>query len=286
VHSSWQTYFDNLQIEPLIHAPGASPPTVTDRMTPGPEVTKQEAPSEPQSSSTLADYAKVQLLVRAYQARGHEKARIDPLEIRGLFDGSTTASANELTTEYYGFTAADLDRHFQLGPGVLPRFAGNHSSLKLREIVDICERTYCGSYAVEYLHIADRERCDWIRDRLEIPNPINYSTSEKAQILDRLTWSATFEKFLATKYPNKKRYGLDGGESLTPGIKALVDHSVDKHGIKNIVIGSQHRGRLSIMSNLIRRPNKVMFYEFSHRVRATHATQSGVVIYTTCMLAS
>ena len=84
-----------------------------------------------------------------------------------------------------------------------------------------------GSIGVEYIHIPDRERCDWIRQRVEVPRPYKYTIEEKAMILDRMIWSDSFERFVASKYPSEKRFGLEGGESLIPGMKALVStHSL------------------------------------------------------------
>jgi 2-oxoglutarate dehydrogenase complex dehydrogenase (E1) component-like enzyme len=79
-----------------------------------------------------------------------------------------------------------------------------------------------GSIGVEYIHIPDRAQCDWIRERIETPEPFKYSVEEKRVILDRLTWSDSFERFVASKYPSEKRFGLEGGETLIPGMKAMV----------------------------------------------------------------
>ena len=215
------------------------------------------------SASELTDHLKVQLLVRAYQARGHHKAKVDPLNIRGGVEEFGYHEPKELELDHYGFTEADLDKEFTLGPGILPRFATpTRSSMTLREIIAACEKIYCGSYGVEYIHIPDRRSCDWIRDRFEIPQPYKYSVDEKRRILDRLIWSSSFESFLATKFPNDKRFGLEGGESLVPGMKAMIDRSVE-HGIRDIVIGMPHRGRLNVLSNVVRKPNESIFSEFS-----------------------
>ena len=79
-----------------------------------------------------------------------------------------------------------------------------------------------GSIGIEYIHIPDRAQCDWIRQRVETPEPFKYTKEEKEMILDRLVWSDSFERFVSTKYPSEKRFGLEGGESLIPGMKALV----------------------------------------------------------------
>ena len=89
----------------------------------------------------------------------------------------------------------------------------------------------------------------------------NYSVADKKRILDRLIWSITFEQFCAVKFTNYKRFGLDGGESMVPGIKAMVDRCAD-HGVEDPVMGLNHRGRISVMSNLFRKPDEAIFNEF------------------------
>ncbi|KAI5289552.1 2-oxoglutarate dehydrogenase E1 component, partial [Ascosphaera atra] len=217
----------------------------------------------PGSGSQISSHLRVQLLVRAYQARGHHKAKVDPLGIRGEKEAFGYSKPPELELSYYGFTEKDLDEEFELGPGILPRFATDtRTKMTLREIRDACERIYCGSYGIEYIHIPDRNLCDWIRDRFEIPTPYKYSVDEKRRILDRLIWSSSFESFLATKFPNDKRFGMEGAETLVPGMKALIDRSVE-HGVQDIVIGMPHRGRLNVLSNVVRKPNESIFSEFS-----------------------
>ena len=211
----------------------------------------------------VTNHLNVQLLVRAYQSRGHHKAKTDPLGIRGEAEAFGYRKPKELELDHYGFTEADLEQEFTLGPGILPRFVTDSSqSMKLKDIIAACERTYCGSVGIEYIHIPDREQCDWIRNRIEIPTPYKYSVDDKRRILDRLIWSSSFETFLATKYPNDKRFGLEGCETLVPGMKALIDRSVD-YGVKDIVIGMPHRGRLNVLSNVVRKPNESIFSEFS-----------------------
>lgn len=119
-----------------------------------------------------------------------------------------------------------------------------------------------GAIGIQYIHIPDKEQCDWIRERVEIPKPWNYTIDEKRMILDRLIWSESFEKFIASKYPNEKRFGLEGCESLIPGMKALIDRSVD-HGVKHVMMGMPHRGRLNVLANVIRKPIEAILNEFS-----------------------
>jgi 2-oxoglutarate dehydrogenase E1 component len=261
VHISWQVYFHNMEDGSMPISQAFTPPPNISSSSSGvlPNVALSEASGQ---NSEVGKHLQVQLLVRAYQVRGHHKAKIDPLGIRSDVDWFDVGKPKELELSHYGFTEQDLDSSFELGPGILPRFAkGGRERMTLREIVAACEKIYCGSYGVEYVHILDRTQCDWIRDRVEVPQPFKYSTDEKRRILDRLIWSSSFESFLNSKYPNDKRFGLEGCETLVPGMKALIDRSVD-YGVQDIVIGQPHRGRLNMLSNVVRKPNESIFSEF------------------------
>ncbi|KAK7524845.1 2-oxoglutarate dehydrogenase-like protein E1 component [Phyllosticta citriasiana] len=264
VHVSWQVYFRNMEEgEMPVSQAFQPPPTIVPAPIGGlPAFTTPGLGMDGQSTEVMK-HLKVQLLVRAYQARGHHKAKIDPLGIRGEAVQFGYSKPKELELEHYNFSEKDLDEEFTLGPGILPKFkAEGRDKMTLREIISACERIYCGSYGVEYIHIPDREQCDWLRERLEVPQPYKYSVDEKRRVLDRLIWGSSFESFLATKYPNDKRFGLEGGETLIPGMKALIDRSVD-YGVKDIVIGMPHRGRLNVLSNVVRKPNESIFSEFA-----------------------
>jgi 2-oxoglutarate dehydrogenase E1 component len=262
VHVSWQVYFKNVESGEMPVSRAFTPPPT---LVPNATGTAVGVALGHHDLSEVTNHLKVQLLVRAYQARGHHKAQIDPLGIRNEDKGKGFGNVRpkELTLDHYGFTESDLSTEYTLGPGILPRFkCDGREKMTLREIVDACERIYCGSYGVEFIHIPDREKCDWLRERLEVPQPFQYSIDERRRILDRLIWSSSFESFLSTKYPNDKRFGLEGCETLVPGMKALIDRSVD-YGVKDIVIGMPHRGRLNVLSNVVRKPNESIFSEFA-----------------------
>lgn len=269
VHISWQVYFKNMESGTMPASQAFQPPpTIVPTPTGG--VPSFVPGGNLGGDSDVAKHLKVQLLVRAYQVRGHHKAKIDPLGIKSTADiRYGNSNPRELDLDHYGFTEKDLDTEYTLGPGILPRFAvEGKEKMTLREIIAACEKIYCGSYGVEYVHIPDREQCDWIRERIEIPKPYSYSQDEKRRILDRLIWASCFESFLNQKYPNDKRFGLEGCETLVPGMKALIDRSVD-FGIKDIVIGMPHRGRLNVLSNVVRKPNESIFSEFSGTAEAS-----------------
>ncbi|GME58249.1 oxoglutarate dehydrogenase (succinyl-transferring), E1 component [Neofusicoccum parvum] len=211
-------------------------------------------------NSDVSKILKVQQMVHAYQSLGHLKAKVNPLNLQG--SGIASKIPAELELSHYGFTDADLNCSFPLDGTSLPNFGHGRQSITLREIVSKLEESYCGSVGVEYTHIPDREKQEWIRSRLEVPQPARFSSEEKKELLHGLASASSFEKFIATKYPVEKRYGLDGGESLVPGMKALVNRCVE-HGAKDVIVGSQHRGRLNVMSNVMGLPNELVFQRFA-----------------------
>lgn len=258
VHVSWDAYFKNMQSSNVSPSKAFQPPpTIVPTVSGG---AAGFVPGSEELGEDVVTHLKVQLLVRAYQVRGHQKSKIDPL---GISFGDSNPVPKELTLDHYGFTESDLNKKITLGPGILPRFAEQgKKTLTLKEIIETCERLYCLTYAVEYIHIPSKEQCDWLRERIEIPKPFSYSPDEKRQILDRLIWAGSFESFLSTKFPSDKRFGLEGSESIVPGLKALIDTSVE-YGIEDIVIGMPHRGRLNMLSNVVRKPNESIFSEFA-----------------------
>lgn len=231
-------------------------------------------PAHIPTAQTIEEHLKVQLLIRAYQVRGHLKAKIDPLQImQPIRDWSP---APELEMEYYGFGKEDLSKKFYLGKDVLKRLKRSaDGSLELGEIISYLNEMYCSSIGFEYTHIPDRSQCNWLRDRIEVhgglggTNTANNNTAEqteerkeKIRLLDRLIWAEGFERFVALKFPGEKRFGLEGAESLIPGLKALIDRAVGEGGVEHIVMGMAHRGRLNVLANVIRKPIEAIFSEF------------------------
>lgn len=246
VDDSWDIYFKNLTRGVPLPSAGIAGPTVHESM-------------------------QLLLLVRAYQINGHMKARIDPLNLE------ERKAPDDLNPSTHGFTAADLDRQFYLGVGTVSGFLSENRPVEtLRNILNRLEETYCGSVGYEYMHIADRERCNWLRERIETMKPWRYSTDRSEVFLDRLIWSTNFEKFLASKWSTAKRFGLEGGETLIPGMKEMFDRAADL-GVENIVIGMPHRGRLNVLSNVVRKPLKHIFSEFSG---GTKPAEEKVGLYT------
>ncbi|KAL2896987.1 2-oxoglutarate dehydrogenase mitochondrial [Bienertia sinuspersici] len=209
------------------------------------------------SGQTIQESMKLLLLVRAYQVNGHLKAKLDPLNL----DNRQVPVA--LNPDFYGFTESDLDRDFFIGVWKSSGFLSENRPVKtLRSILDRLEETYCGSIGYEYMHINDREKCNWLQERIETPTPVEYSKDRCKVMLDRLVWSTEFENFLANKWSTAKRFGLEGCEALIPGMKEMIDRSAEL-GVESIVMGMAHRGRLNVLGNVLRKPLHQIFSEFS-----------------------
>ncbi|CDP00048.1 unnamed protein product [Coffea canephora] len=149
----------------------------------------QAATSPGISGQTIQESMRLLLLVRAYQVYGHLKATLDPLglEQREIPD--------DLDPALNGFSEADLDREFFIGVWRMSGFLSENRPVQtLRAILTRLEQAYCGAIGYEYMHIADREKCNWLRDRIETPTPMEYSRDRREVILDRLMWSSQFER--------------------------------------------------------------------------------------------
>lgn len=209
------------------------------------------------SGQTIQESMRLLLLVRAYQVNGHMKAKLDPL---GLEERKIP---DELNLALYGFTEADLDREFFLGVWNMSGFLSENRPVQtLRSILTRLEQAYCGSIGYEYMHIPDRDKCNWLREKIETPAATQFSRERREVIFDRLAWSTLFENFLATKWTSAKRFGLEGGETLIPGMKEMFDRASDL-GVESIVMGMAHRGRLNVLGNVVRKPIRRIFCEFS-----------------------
>lgn len=217
------------------------------------------SPSPALQPTTVDNQAKVERLVRAYRDFGHLNAKTNPLNI----PGKQPVAVPELNPSLYGLTTADMDQMFRIDAETLPHFtAANNASMTLRDIIKTCESIYCGTIATEYTHLQTLEERNWIRDHIESPNPRGFSAKEKKHILNSLIRATSFEEFLAAKFPNAKRFGLEGVESQLPAVEAIIDISAE-HGVRNIVFPCCHRGKLNILSNVGQKPNELIFSEFA-----------------------
>lgn len=264
VHVSWAAFFKNLEAGAPLGEGWVIPPTLATAphfmAPPTQQAVQQQVQNLAGGDKLLEDHLKVQLLIRAYQFRGHELASLDPLGM------SNPEKPAELSLSMYGFTEADLDREFfTYASGLHAGLLAGKPRRTLREIISILDRAYCKSLGVEFMHMRSRERANWIRKKLELDVTPEPSREDRLIILDRLLWATKFEQFLKSKWNTTKRFGLEGSESLIPGLKALIDRSSDL-GVENVVVGMAHRGRLNVLGNVLRKPLAQIFHEFEHGV--------------------
>jgi 2-oxoglutarate dehydrogenase E1 component len=196
------------------------------------------------------DSVRALMLIRAYRIRGHFFAKLDPLGIEAPRD------REELDPRTYGFTDADFDRKIFLDH-VLGLEYGT-----LREIVAICERTYCQTLGVEFMHITNAAQKAWIQERIEGPDKeISFTREGRRAILNKLIEAEGFEKFCDLKFTGTKRFGLDGAESLIPALEQIIKRGGNL-GVKEIVLGMPHRGRLNVLTQVMGKPHRALFHEF------------------------
>jgi 2-oxoglutarate dehydrogenase E1 component len=196
------------------------------------------------------DSVRALMLIRAYRARGHFHANLDPLGLQ------PPNNEEELDPSAYGFGEADLDR-----PIFLDKVLGLQFGT-IRQIVGILRRTYCQTLGVEFLHISDGAQKGWIQERIEGPDKeITFTREGKRAILNKLVETEGFEKFCDVKFTGTKRFGLDGGESMIPALEQIIKRG-GALGVREIIIGMPHRGRLNVLAQVMGKPHRAIFHEF------------------------
>jgi 2-oxoglutarate dehydrogenase E1 component len=233
----------------------AAPPPAKEATATGAKIAAKAAEAgvtltEDQIQRAVLDSIRALMIIRAYRIRGHLAADLDPLGI------APKGSHPELDPASYGFTEADMDR-----PIFIDNVLGlTHASM--RQIVDIVKRTYCGTFALQYMHISDPEQASWLKERIEgYGKEIQFTREGRKAILNKLVEAEGYEKFLHVKYMGTKRFGLDGGEALIPAMEQIIKRG-GALGVKDVIIGMPHRGRLNILANVMQKPYRAIFHEF------------------------
>ncbi len=199
--------------------------------------------------STL-DSIRALRLIRAFRINGHLIADLDPLGI------SEREYPQELDYKSYGFIESDLEKEIFID-GSLGLEKG-----KLKNIIKILKETYSASIGVEFLHIQQADQKQWVQERIEeVRNKTNFTNEGKKAIYKRLVESELFEQFLDKKFLGTKRYGIEGGEAMIPGIEQIVKQAC-LSGIEDIIIGTAHRGRLTLLSSVLEMPYKKILSKF------------------------
>ncbi len=236
VDEDWQRYFQRLPAVPAsAEAPAAWPPR------------SREGRPGPAAAGGEGFQARVDRLVQAYREYGHLRARLDPL-------GLERRPASGTALSEHGLSPADLDREVVTLEG--------EGSTTLREVVERLEETYCRTLGVELGHIHDEDLRRWLEQRMErTRNHVSLDPEVKKKLLEKLVEADVFESFLGTRFLGAKRFSLEGADSLLPLIELAIDRAVG-HGVRNVVIGMAHRGRLNVLANVLGKPIREIFAEF------------------------
>lgn len=207
--------------------------------------------TDAQVQRAVLDSLRALMIIRAYRIRGHLVADLDPLNMR---DEETLHP--ELDPASYGFTDADMDR---------PIFIDNVLGLQvasMRTIMEILTRTYCGTFALQFMHISNPVEAAWLKERIEgYGKEITFTKMGRKAILNKLVEAEGFEKFLHVKYMGTKRFGLDGAEALIPAMEQMIKRG-GALGVKDVIFGMPHRGRLNVLANVMSKPFRAIFNEF------------------------
>jgi 2-oxoglutarate dehydrogenase E1 component len=252
VPADWRTYFEKLPL------PSGSEPDVPHAAIREHFLLQARNRSRVQkigSGSVSSAHERRQVgvlhLISAYRNRGHQQANLDPL---GLMQREAVP---DLQLSHHNLNTADLGTVFQTGS----LFLGKPEAT-LQEIVDCLQSTYCSTLGVEYMHLVDTAERRWLQQRLEsVRSHPNYDAKVKTHLLERLSAAEGLEKYLGNRYPGTKRFGLEGGESLIPLLDEVIQRS-GSYGVKEIVIGMAHRGRLNVLVNTLGKSPSVLFGEF------------------------
>ncbi len=208
--------------------------------------------------------AAVLKLVTAYRSRGHLAAKLDPLDMEHAFTEADLKaigllprpSAPDLDPVFHGLGPGDLDTEFSTGSLAGPQ------KLKLKDLVARLKATYAGSIGTEFMHISDVEQRQWVHEQLErAGGQYGLSVDDKKRVLEKLVQADGLERYLHTKYVGQKRFSLEGGDSLIPLLDELIRRG-GSDGMKDMVIGMAHRGRLNVLVNVLGKSPQKLFNEF------------------------
>jgi len=252
VDASWKQFFESGAGRDYLAGP---PPTQGPRFTPrsifNPGSGNGHGAGAPAiGNDMLAAQVRIGQLISAYRSYGHMKARLDPL---GIWD---RPSPPELDPAFWGFSTADLDRTYST--------AGMQGAeaMTLRELVSVLEETYCRTIGVEFRHIRERAVQSWLHERCETNrNHVQLDNETQRFIFRKLSEAASFEQFLHVKFRGKKRFSLEGGETMIPLLALLIEESA-RQGVREIVIGMPHRGRLNVLVNILGKAYASIFQTF------------------------
>lgn len=264
VSNDWRRFFEQLAGDEPLDGPLREPLPVPHVNGSAASNGRHAPPAAPFSSVSTAPSApaadgsqhlqlmqeKVAQLIRAYRIRGHKIADVNPL-------GGEKPELPRLETDYYGFTAADLDRKFSTAS-----LGGVSGEMTLRELVEHLRETYCRGIGVQFMHLDNFEERDWLLQRMEnCRNRTKLSNREQLRILMRLNEAVIFEEFIQKRFTGAKSFSLEGAETLIPLLELAIERAGEQ-GVDEIVMSMAHRGRLNVLANIFGKSYASIFREF------------------------
>ncbi|MDH3453761.1 MAG: 2-oxoglutarate dehydrogenase E1 component [Desulfuromonadales bacterium] len=213
-------------------------------------------------SDLAAKNSAVDSLIYRYRDLGHLQAGTDPL---------TPGQVNhaQLNLAAFGLTEADLEQTFY--PLRFPK-----QSATLREIIALLKETYCGAIGIEFMHIQDPVKRDWLKQRMEgKSNRPEFGRDEQLHALAKLQEATLFETFLHRKFLGQKRFSLEGGEVIIPLLDSLLSQAAQR-GVSDLIMGMSHRGRLSVLANIFKKPLENIFAEFQDNLELAFVGEGDV----------
>lgn len=244
---TWRTFFDGMSLM----LPGE--PTVA--ATPEPRPAPPSGPRETSESQKIDLELRLRNLIQAYRQRGHLLADLNPLR------SPQTRDFSLLAPKHFGLDGIPNTTRFQ-GAQILGLGRGQDGET-LDKIIDHLQQTYCAQVGVEYMHISDEATRLWLEERMEpTRNRTAYDQASKKVFLEDLIQATFFENFLQTKFTGQKRFSLEGAESTIPAMKQMI-RLLAKQGVREVMIGMAHRGRLNVLVNVLKKSYEQVFSEFS-----------------------
>jgi 2-oxoglutarate dehydrogenase E1 component len=274
VDPQWRSFFAELKDDPILVGKSVQGPAWKAEVTPSPrdetlaaldgnwdaiesalgaklkDVHKDGSHSDAELRQATRDSIRALMMIRAYRMRGHLEADLDPLGLQAKREQELLHPSN------FGFTEADYTRQIFIDGVMGLKFA------TIPQMLTILRRTYCGTIGYEFMHISDPAEKSWLQARIEGPNKeITFTREGKRAILNKLIEAEGFEKFIDLKFTGTKRFGLDGGESMIPALEQVIKRG-GALGVKEIIFGMAHRGRLNVLSQVMAKPHRAIFHEF------------------------
>ena len=221
------------------------------------------------SATANEKQAAVSRLIQVYSLRGHQIADLDPLKLQ------ERPVPGVLKLDYLGITEADMDSEFFTGG-----LAGTGSRrMKLRDILALLRKIYCGKIGAEFAHVSRARERLWLRKHFEQGSVSSgLEEVERRWLLDQLTSAEGMERYLHTRFVGQKRFSLEGGESLIPMLDDLIQQG-GKAGVRELVIGMAHRGRVNVLVNVLGKSPEELFEEFEGNIDLDEVKGSGDVKY-------